>query len=410
MAANRQHCHRLCVGLVLLLATFCLAPQLLALTTIQAGDMEITSKLMTMQNGIYVARGGLTAVQKGTTMTADRGVYDRNIEVVKAFDRVVVKQPDSTLHCDYLEAYVKEDRMLAQGNPRLERIVVRQSKDDQSGELRNRKTRVILTCNEVEGFNKENRFLAKGNVHVIEVAYRQGETEEEAKAAEKDPLSDLTCESLEIFSAEDKAIARNKVIILTKTLRATGDKAIYLDRENRLIIVGHAHAWQTSKETPDAQEQVSEIYAKKIIYYPNEDRSIAVGEVHATVYPKGSSGRDDKDSKKKKKKKGEGEEGADADGPPGARGAKGGAEGEGAAESGDGTGSPAEGQDLNEESDATTPTTDRFRPPPSAGASSDDRPGNRGSTTPDDLPPGDYTPIGGESGPVNVPANPEDTL
>jgi lipopolysaccharide export system protein LptA len=303
--SNKRHCilSLLLAGVV---CVFLLAAPVEALTTIQAGDMEITSRLMTFQNSIYVARGGLKAVQKDSVMTAERGIYDRNLEIVKAIDNVVVTQPGSVLTSDYLEAYVKEDRIIAKGSPRLVRIVDRQTKEE-SGEMSSRKTRVILTCNEVEGFNKENRFVAKGDVHVVEVAYREGETEEEAAENEKSPLSDLTCENLELFSNEDKAIARNNVVIVTKTLRATGDKAIYLDRENRLIIVGHAHAYQTSREAPNAEEQVSELYANKIIYYPNEDRTIAVGNVHATVYPKGQKGpgseKDDKEKKRRKKKK-----------------------------------------------------------------------------------------------------------
>lgn len=276
-----------------------------ALTTITAGDMVITSKLMTFQDNMYVARGGLKATQKGSVLTSDRGIYDRTLELVKAIDNVKVVQPNSTLTCDYLEAYVKEDRLVGKGNPRLERISERQTKDP-DGTLSMKKTRLILTCNEIEGFNKENRFVAKGQVKLIEVPFREAETEDEAKENEKKPVSNLTCETLEMFSNEEKAIARNDVVIITTTLRATGDKAIYLDRENRIIIVGHAHAYQTSKEAPGADEQVSELFATKIIYYPNEDRTIAVGEVHATVYPKGSKGADDdKQDKKKKKKKGD---------------------------------------------------------------------------------------------------------
>lgn len=273
-----------------------------AISTITAGDMEITSRLMTFHGSVYVARGGLKAVQKDSVLTADRGIYDRELEIVKAIDNVKVVQPDSVLTSDYLEAFVKDDRIVARGNPRLERIVIRQGKDE-NGDPIDKKSRVILTCNEVEAFNKENRIVAKGEVHVIEVPYREGETEEEAKENEEKPTSDLKCENLELFSKEDKAIARNNVEILTETLRATGDKTIYLNKENRMIIVGHAHAFQTSKDKGKKTEQVSELYANKIIYYPNEDRTIAVGNVHATVYPGSSTGKKKKKKHKKKKKK-----------------------------------------------------------------------------------------------------------
>lgn len=280
-----------------------------AQTSITAGDMVISSKLMTFFKSVYVARGGLKAEQKDSTLIADRGIYDRDLEIVKAIDNVKVIQPGSVMTSDYLEAYIKEDRIVARGNPKLVRIVERASPatpgDDTPPKMR--KTRVILTCNEVEGFNKENRYLAKGNVRVIETVYRDGETEEEAAENEKSPVSDLKCEILEIFSNEDKAIARNSVEIVTETLRATGDKAIYLNSENRMIIVGHAHAFQTTKDVGANSEQVSELYANKIIYYPEEDRTIAVGNVQATVYPSSGGGArkkdKDKDKDKKKKKK-----------------------------------------------------------------------------------------------------------
>jgi lipopolysaccharide export system protein LptA len=276
-----------------------------ATTTVTAGDMVITSRLMTFHNNVYIARGGLKATQKDSVLTADRGIYDRDLEIVKAIDNVEVVQPGSVLTSDYLEAYVEEDRILARGNPKLVRIVERESRDE-FGEISIKKTRVILTCDEVEGFNRENRFLAKGNVHVIEVPYREGETDEEAEENLDSPVSDIKCETLELFSEEDKAIARNNVEIITETLRATGDKTIYLNRENRMIIVGHAHAFQTSTEKGTNAEQVSELYANKIIYYPDEDRAIAVGDVHATVYPGGTDPRkkdDEKDKKKRRKPK-----------------------------------------------------------------------------------------------------------
>lgn len=280
-----------------------LTAPLSAQTSVTAGDMVISSKLMTFFKNVYVARGGLKAEQKDSVLTADRGIYDRELEIVKAIDNVEVIQPGSVLTSDYLEAYVKEDRILARGNPKLVRIVERASPDGE-GKTKMRKTRIILTCNEIEGFNKESRFLAKGDVRVIEVAYRDGETEEEAAESENSPVSDLICETLELFSNEDKGIARNNVEIITETLRATGDKAIYLNRENRMIIVGRAHAFQTSKEAGTNAEQVSELYANKIIYYPDEDRTIAVGNVQATVYPSsGGSGKGDKNKDKKKKKR-----------------------------------------------------------------------------------------------------------
>lgn len=273
------------LSIIIFCTMILLASHVAAQTTVTAGDMKITSKLMTFHQNIYVARGGLEAVQQDSVMTADRGIYDRDLEIVKAFDDVKVTQPGSVLTSDYLEAYINEDRILARGNPRLERIIERVSEDG----LEVNTTRAILVCNEVEAFNKENRFVAKGDVYLIEVPYREGETEQEALDNEKTPLSELRCTTLEIFSDEDKAIARNNVHIVTDTLTATGDRAVYLNLENRIIIVGNAHAIQTSTDQNET-EQVSELYANKIIYYPEEDRTIAVGDVHATVYPGSDSG------------------------------------------------------------------------------------------------------------------------
>ncbi len=276
-------------------------PQSKAQTTVTTGDMVITSKLMTFHNGIYVARGGIKAEQKDNTMTADRGIYDQSLEVVKAIDNVKVTQPGTVLTSDYLEAYPKEDRLVARGNPKVIRIIEREKNGSDGKSVR--KTRIILTCNEVEAFNKEDRFLAKGNVRVIEVEYRESETEEEAEENEKKPISEITCEFLEMFSKEEKAICRNNVVIKSETLTATGDKAIYLNISNQMTIVGHAHAVQNGKEKGTNKDQTSELYANKILYYPDEERTIAVGNVHATVYPGSDSGKKDKSKDKKKDKK-----------------------------------------------------------------------------------------------------------
>lgn len=271
-------------------------------TTITAGDMVITSKLITFHNGIYVARGGVEVVQKDSTMTAERGIYDQELEVVKAIENVKVTQPDTVLTSDYIEAYPKEDRLVARGNPKVIRIVERE-KNNSEGKTTS-KSRIILTCNEVESFNKEDRFLAKGDVRVIEVEYREGETEEEAEENEKKPITEITCEYLEMFSKEEKAICRNNVVIVTETLTATGDKAIYLNLSSQVTIVGHAHAQQVSSEKGTNKKQTSELFANKILYYPDEERTIAVGNVHATVYPGSDSGKKkDKDKNKDKKKK-----------------------------------------------------------------------------------------------------------
>jgi lipopolysaccharide export system protein LptA len=102
---------------LLVLFTRGLARPLFALTSIQAGDMEITSRLMTFEKNVYVARGGLKATQKDSVLTADRGIYDRSLEIVKAIDNFTVTQPGSVLTSDYLEAFVKEDRIVAKAIP-----------------------------------------------------------------------------------------------------------------------------------------------------------------------------------------------------------------------------------------------------------------------------------------------------
>ena len=292
---------KLISNIFVLLMVILVIPNANAQTTVTTGDMVFTSKLMTFHNGIYVARGGIKAEQKDSVMTADRGIYDQELEVIKAIDNVKVTQPDTVLTSDYLEAYPKEDRLVARGNPKVTRIIERE-KNGENGKSSS-KTRVILTCNEVESFNKEDRFLAKGNVRVIEVEYRESETEEEAEENEKKPITEITCEYMEMFSKEEKAICRNNVVIVTDTLTATGDKAIYLNLSSQVTIVGHAHAQQVSKEKGTNKQQTSELFANKILYYPDEERTIAVGNVHATVYPGSDSGKGKKDKDKKKDKK-----------------------------------------------------------------------------------------------------------
>ncbi|NLM18127.1 MAG: hypothetical protein GX221_10460 [Candidatus Riflebacteria bacterium] len=256
---------------------------LFAQTTVRSGDMVITGRLMTFYKGIYVARGGVEAVQQDRKMTADKGIYDQNLEIIKAMDNVKVEMPDTSMTADYMEVYVKEERVSARGNPRVIKIMERGSTSTEDAQ-QSKKTRVILTCDEIEGFNREDRFLAKGRVKVVEVNYREGETPEEALENEKKPLTLITSEIMEAYAEENKMVAKNNVEIITETLKATGDRAVYLNDENRIIITGHAHAIQATKEQGKTS-QTSEVFANKIIYYIDSDRTIAVGNVKATVYP-----------------------------------------------------------------------------------------------------------------------------
>jgi len=104
----------------------------------------------------------------------------------------------------------------------------------------------------------------------------------------------ITSDILEIYNTQDKKeteeiVAIGNVFITRGLKRAKGDKAVYLDKLQKIILTG------TPKAT--AWEESNTIEGRELIFLLEKDRFIANNRVRMKIYPK------DKKSKSPKKKK-----------------------------------------------------------------------------------------------------------
>ena len=104
----------------------------------------------------------------------------------------------------------------------------------------------------------------------------------------------ITSDIMEIYNTEDKKeteeiVAIGNVFITRGLKRAKGDKAVYLDKLQKIILTG------TPKAT--AWEESNMIEGRELIFLLEKDRFFANNRVRMKIYPK------DKKNKSPKKKK-----------------------------------------------------------------------------------------------------------
>jgi lipopolysaccharide transport protein LptA len=107
----------------------------------------------------------------------------------------------------------------------------------------------------------------------------------------------ITSDILEIYNTEDKKeteeiIAIGNVFITRGLKRGKGDKAIYIDKLQKIILTGtpKAIAWQESNM----------IEGRELIFLLEKDRFFANKRVRMKIYPKDKKGKKDKNRTKKK--------------------------------------------------------------------------------------------------------------
>ena len=99
---------------------------------------------------------------------------------------------------------------------------------------------------------------------------------------------------LEIYNDEegnqtDEIVAIGNVFITRGTKKAKGDRAVYLDKAQKIILTGSPKA--------TAWEEKNIIEGKEMIFLLDKDRFVVNERVHMKIYPK----KKQKDSKKSKK-------------------------------------------------------------------------------------------------------------
>ena len=107
----------------------------------------------------------------------------------------------------------------------------------------------------------------------------------------------ITSDILEIYNTQDKKeteeiIAIGNVFITRDLKRGKGDKAIYIDKLQKIILTGtpKAIAW----------EENNMIEGKELIFLLEKDRFFANNRVFMKIYPKDKKDKKDKSGKSKK--------------------------------------------------------------------------------------------------------------
>lgn len=105
----------------------------------------------------------------------------------------------------------------------------------------------------------------------------------------------ITSDIMEVYNSEDKKetdeiVAIGNVVIIRGLKRATGDRAVYLDKLQKIILTG------TPKAT--AWEEGNMIEGREMIFLLEKDRFVVNERVRMKLYPK-----DDEEKKGPEKKK-----------------------------------------------------------------------------------------------------------
>ena len=110
----------------------------------------------------------------------------------------------------------------------------------------------------------------------------------------------ITSDILEIYNTQDKKeteeiIAIGNVFITRDLKRGKGDKAIYIDKLQKIILTGtpKAIAW----------EETNMIEGRELIFLLEKDRFFANNKVFMKIYPKDKKGKKGKKGKSRKTKK-----------------------------------------------------------------------------------------------------------
>ena len=110
----------------------------------------------------------------------------------------------------------------------------------------------------------------------------------------------ITSDILEIYNTQDKKeteeiIAIGNVFITRDLKRGKGDKAIYIDKLQKIILTGtpKAIAW----------EETNMIEGRELIFLLDKDRFIANNRVRMKIYPKDKKDKKDKKDESRKNKK-----------------------------------------------------------------------------------------------------------
>ena len=151
-----------------------------------------------------------------------------------------------------------------------------QSDSPAKGKPKKSKSPIEITSDRMRSENGGIKIIFSGNV----VSY-------------KDDLK-ITSDIMEVYNSEDKKetdeiVAIGNVVITRGTKRATGDRAVYIDKLQKIILTGNPKA--------TAWEENNMVEGREMIFLLEKDRFVVNQRVRMKLYPS-----DDEKTPKKKSK------------------------------------------------------------------------------------------------------------
>ena len=151
-----------------------------------------------------------------------------------------------------------------------------QSGSPQKGKSKKSKSPIEITSDRMRSENGGIKIIFSGNVESYQ-----------------DDLK-ITSDIMEVYNTEDKKetdeiVAIGNVVITRGLKRATGDRAVYLDKLQKIILTG------TPKAT--AWEEENMIEGREMIFLLEKDRFVVNDRVRMKIYPKDEESKPGKKSK-----------------------------------------------------------------------------------------------------------------
>ncbi len=133
---------------------------------------------------------------------------------------------------------------------------------------------IEITAEKMTSYNKSNKIIFIGNV-----------------VAKQDDLT-LFSDKMTVYSDKkgrklNKIVARGNVKVEKGERFATGDLAVYSEKEEKIVLTGNPRAW----------EKDNEIVATEMIFLINEDKLLVIGskekKIKLTLYPDQKNKKDE---------------------------------------------------------------------------------------------------------------------
>jgi lipopolysaccharide export system protein LptA len=253
------------------------------------GSMVIRSEIMDVFNTgspgeaesitKIVARGNVIFEHGARKASGDTATYFASDRKVVLIGNARAWEGEDVVKGHKMTMYLNEDRSVVEGGPnqRVEVTIHSRSNnpllplpgESETGELGQTETSPIhVVADRMEVDHKQNVVLFEGKVVTTGRDFR------------------MDSDVLEVFNAQktdgrvSKIVSRGHVRIVQESKVATGDKAVYYEKERKFVLTGNAKAW----------DQRNVVAGSRMEIFLDEDKSIVLGDekqrVKVTLYPK----------------------------------------------------------------------------------------------------------------------------